>query len=80
MLRRRPKEKDWHSLPHTLPMTSSPDSIVYGVLTDPQGRPLAVEVYPGNTADLSTVIDHGRQASQQFGLSQVVFVAEYYGC
>ena len=34
-----------------------PPIIVYGVLTDPQGRPLAVEVYPGNTADPTTVID-----------------------
>src|ERR1700674_571360 len=31
--------------------------IVYGVLTDCQGRPLAVEVYPGNTADPTTVGD-----------------------
>jgi transposase len=31
---------------------------VYGVLTDRQGRPIAVEVYPGNTADPTTVSDH----------------------
>ena len=25
--------------------------IEYGLLTDPHGRPVAVEVFPGNTAD-----------------------------
>ena len=30
-------------------------TIVYGVLTDPEGRPLSVEVYPGNTGDAITV-------------------------
>ena len=44
--------------------------IVYGVLTDPQGRPLAVEVYPGNTADPTTVIDQADKLRDQFGLSQ----------
>src|SRR5205807_5025253 len=31
--------------------------IVYGLLTDPCGRPVAVDVYPGNTADSKTVPD-----------------------
>ena len=31
--------------------------IVYGVVTDTEGRPLSVEVYPGNTADATTVTD-----------------------
>jgi transposase len=50
--------------------------IVYGVLTDPQGCPLAVEVYPGNTADPTTVIDQANKLADQFGLSQVVLVAD----
>jgi transposase len=50
--------------------------IVYGVLTDPQGCPLAVEVYPGNTADPTTVIDQADKLANQFGLSQIVFVAD----
>jgi len=29
--------------------------IVYGVMTDNQGRPIAVDVYAGNTGDPSTV-------------------------
>ena len=31
--------------------------IVYGVMTDSVGRPIAVEVYPGNTGDPTTVAD-----------------------
>jgi hypothetical protein len=34
--------------------------IVYGLLTDPCGRPVAVDVYPGNTADSATVPDQDR--------------------
>lgn len=32
-------------------------SIVYGLLTDREGRPIAIRVYPGNTADPVTVPD-----------------------
>jgi transposase len=46
------------------------------VLTDSQGCPLAVEVYPDNTADPTTVIDQANKLADQFGLSQVVFVAD----
>ena len=31
--------------------------IVYGALTDADGRPVAVQVYPGNTGDPTTVPD-----------------------
>ena len=31
--------------------------IVYGLLTDADGRPVAVQVYPGNTGDPKTVPD-----------------------
>ncbi len=50
--------------------------IVYGVLTDAQGRPVAVQVYPGDTGDPSTVPDQVTKLSQQFGLSQVVLVSD----
>src|SRR3990172_7327379 len=32
--------------------------VVYGLLLDAEGRPLAIEAYPGNTADPATVEDH----------------------
>lgn len=50
--------------------------IVYGVLTDSQGRPLSVEVYPGNTADPTTVIDQVDKLRDRFQLSQVVLVGD----
>jgi transposase len=50
--------------------------IVYGVLGDALGRPVAVQVYPGDTGDPSTVPDQVTKLSQQFGLSQVVLVGD----
>ena len=42
--------------------------IVYGVMTDGEGRPVAVEVYPGNTGDPTTVGDQVEKLRQRFGL------------
>jgi transposase len=50
--------------------------IVYGVLTDRDGRPIAVEVYPGNTGDPKTVPDQVEKLIQRFGLSRVVLVGD----
>lgn len=50
--------------------------IVYGVLTDAQGRPIAVEVYPGNTGDPSTVADQVEKLRERFGLGRVVLVGD----
>lgn len=50
--------------------------IVYGVLTDAEGRPVAVQVYPGNTGDSATVPDQVTKLTRQFGLSRVVLVGD----
>jgi transposase len=50
--------------------------IVYGVMTDGEGRPLAVEVYPGNTGDPTTVGDQVEKLRQRFGLKRVVLVGD----
>lgn len=50
--------------------------IVYGVLTDSEGRPVAVDVYPGNTGDPTTVPDQVQKLRQRFGLSRVVLVGD----
>jgi transposase len=50
--------------------------IVYGVMTDGEGRPLAVEVYPGNTGDPTTVIDQVDKLRERFQLSRVVLVGD----
>ena len=51
-------------------------SIVYGLLTDSAGRPVAVEVYPGNTGDPSTVPDQVEKLRERFGLKRVVLVGD----
>jgi transposase len=50
--------------------------IVYGVLTDREGRPIAVEVYPGNTGDPATVGDQVNKLRDRFGISRVVLVGD----
>lgn len=50
--------------------------IVYGVLTDAQGRPIAMEVYPGNTGDPTTVPDQVEKLRGRFGLKRVVLVGD----
>lgn len=50
--------------------------IEYGLLTDPAGRPVAVKVFPGNTADpaaFTAVTEHIRD---RFGLDQLVMVGD----
>jgi len=51
-------------------------SIVYGLLTDSEGRPVAVDVYPGNTGDPSTVVDQVEKLRERFGLQRVVLVGD----
>jgi transposase len=50
--------------------------IVYGALTDADGRPVAVQVYPGNTGDPRTVPDQVEALTKRFGLSRVVLVGD----
>ena len=50
--------------------------IVYGLLTDDIGRPIAVEVYPGDTGDPSTVPDQVEKIRKRFGLNRVVLVGD----
>jgi len=50
--------------------------IVLGVLCTPQGCPLAVEVFAGNTADPSTLKVQIEKLRQRFGLRRVVLVGD----
>src|SRR5580693_939046 len=50
--------------------------IEYGLLTDPEGRPVAVRVFPGNTGDpaaFTTIVDVVRK---KFGLQEMVMVGD----
>jgi len=50
--------------------------IVYGLLTDGAGRPVAVEVYPGDTGDPSTVADQADKLRHRFGLRHLILVGD----
>lgn len=51
-------------------------SIVYGLLADGQGCPVAVDVYAGNTGDPSTVPDQVEKLRARFGLERAVLVGD----
>jgi transposase len=50
--------------------------IAYGVMTDREGRPVAMEVYPGNTGDATTVPDQVFKLRARFDLENVVLVGD----
>jgi len=50
--------------------------IEYGLITDPEGRPVAVEVVPGNTGDPATVPAAVEKLRVRFGLTDVVLVGD----
>jgi len=50
--------------------------IVIGLLTNKAGKPISVEVFDGNTADQSTVIDQIKKLRNRFGIEQLTFVGD----
>lgn len=50
--------------------------VVYGVLCNKNGVPVAVEAYPGNTQDQTTVTDQVTKLQSRFGLERVVLVGD----
>jgi len=50
--------------------------VEYGLITDVEGRPVAVEVVPGDTADPATVPAAVTKLQDRFGLAEVVLVGD----
>lgn len=50
--------------------------IVIGLLTSSDGCPLAVEVFTGNTADQTTVMDRIDDMRRDFGIEEMVFIGD----
>jgi hypothetical protein len=50
--------------------------IEYGLLTDPEGRPVAVRVFPGNTGDPAAFTAIADVVRGKFGLAQMVMVGD----
>ena len=50
--------------------------IVYGLMTDREGRPISIDVYPGNTEDSTTLPDQVEKLITRFHLERVVLVGD----
>jgi hypothetical protein len=50
--------------------------IEYGLLTDRQGRPVAVRVFPGNTGDPATFTEAVAVVREKFGITEAVMVGD----
>ena len=50
--------------------------IVFGLLCDVEGRPVAVEVFEGNVGDPATLANQVRKIRRRFGLRRVVLVGD----
>ena len=50
--------------------------IEYGLLTDPEGRPVAVRVFPGNTGDPAAFTAITDVVRKKFGLQEMVMVGD----
>jgi hypothetical protein len=50
--------------------------IEYGLLTDPEGRPVAVRVFPGNTGDPASFTEIVQVVREKFGLEKMVMVGD----
>jgi hypothetical protein len=48
--------------------------IEYGLLTDPAGRPVAIRVFPGNTADSTAFTEAVDVVRTKFGIAQLTLV------
>ena len=50
--------------------------IIYGLLTSPEGIPVAIEVFQGNTGDPATAADQVDKVKDRFGITKVVLVGD----
>ena len=50
--------------------------IVIGLLTNSDGRPLAIEVFDGNTSDQATVMDKIDDMREDFGINEMIFIGD----
>ena len=50
--------------------------VTWGLMTDGEGRPVAVEAFPGNTSDVNTLLGQVRKLKDRFALSEFVLVGD----
>src|SRR6266700_3822134 len=61
---------------HSRDERSGNPQIVFGLMTNSQGCPIAVEVFQGNTGDPKTVAPQVQKLRQRFRLKQIVLVGD----
>lgn len=61
---------------HSRDAKKGKEQIEYGLTCDPEGRPIAVEVFAGNTADPTAFISAAAAVRERFGLTDVVMVGD----
>jgi hypothetical protein len=61
---------------HSRDAKAGKEQIEYGLTCDPAGRPIAVEVFAGNTADPTAFISAAAAVRERFGLTDVVMVGD----
>ena len=50
--------------------------MVVGIVLDPKGNPICSELWPGNTADVKTLVPMGERWKSRFGIAAVCIVAD----
>ena len=56
--------------------SAAASQIEYGLLTDPAGRPVAVEVFPGNTADPESFKTAITRVRDDFGIERLIMAGD----
>jgi len=64
------------ALGHSRDGKSGKLQVNWGLVCSPEGRPVAVQVHPGNTADPTTVPGVIDQVREQFGIERVILVGD----
>jgi transposase len=70
------KESDLKKRGHSKDHRNDALQVVFGVLLDKDGRPIASEILPGNTADVTTVQPLINRLRKRFKIRRVVFVGD----
>ena len=61
---------------HSRDAKAGKEQIEYGLTCDPDGRPVAIEVFAGSTADPTAFVSAAQGVRERFGLSDVVMVGD----
>jgi|WetSurSiteA1Bulk_404760.scaffolds.fasta_scaffold24509_1 transposase len=52
------------------------EQMVIGLLCSPEGCPVGVEVFPGNTQDAQTVLNKIAEVQKKYGIREIIFVGD----